>query len=78
VDSVTASGPGDGERDRIGASSGERTTDAGGVSVITEDNGESSSLGDGMSVGDGNADLRGLDIAAASADTIPESEVIAG
>ena len=59
--------PGDGERDRTGAGGGERTTGASGVSVITKGNGESSSLGDGVSLSDGNVDLWGLDVAAASA-----------
>jgi hypothetical protein len=64
-----ASRLGDGERDHAGAGGGERTTDAGGVSVVAEGDGESSSLGYGMSLDDGNADLRGLDVVAASADT---------
>jgi hypothetical protein len=67
-----ASGPGDDEQDRTGADGGERTTGAGGVSVVTEDDGEDSSLGDGMSLDDGNADLWGLDVVAAFADTNPE------
>ena len=69
ADPAIVSGPGNSERDRTRADGGERTTDAGGVSVIADSNRESSSLGDGVILSDGNADLRGLDIAAASADT---------
>jgi hypothetical protein len=60
---------GDGERDHAGAGGGERTTGASGVSVVAEGDGESSSLGDGLSLDDGNADLQGLDVVATSADT---------
>jgi hypothetical protein len=60
---MMASRPSDGERDRTGASGGERATGAGGVSVVIEGDRESSSLGDGMSLSDGNANLQGLDIA---------------
>ena len=42
---------------------------AGGVSVVAEGNGESSSLGDGVQDRNGNADLPGLDVAATTADT---------
>jgi len=69
ADSVTASAPGDSERDHTEASNGKQTMGANDVSIVTEDDGESSILGDGMSLSDGNADLRGLDIAAASAVT---------
>ena len=65
------SGLSDGEQDHTKASGGKRTTGAGGVSIVAEGDGESSNLGDGVSLGDGNADLRGLDVAAASADTNP-------
>ena len=61
-----ASRPSDGERDRTGAGGVEQTTSAGGVSVVVEDDGESSSLGDGVSLSDGNAILRGLVIIAAA------------
>ena len=71
ADPAMAIGPGDSERDRTRADSGEQTTGAGGVSVVTEGDGESSSLGDGVSLGDGNADLQGLDVAATSIDTNP-------
>ena len=63
--------PNNDERDRTGAGGGERTTDASCISVVVEGNEESSKLGDGVSLGNGNTDLRGLDIAAASANTIP-------
>ena len=64
-----ASGPSDGEQDRTRASGGERTTGAGGVSVVAVGDGESSSLGDDMSLDDGNTDLRGLDVVVAFANT---------
>ena len=71
ADPVTASRPGDGVRDHTEAGGAERTTGAGGVSVVIEGDGESSSLGDGVSLSGGNADLHGLDVAAGSADTNP-------
>jgi len=71
VDLATVSRSSDSERDRIGAGGGERTTSAGGVSVVTEGDEESNSLGDGMSLSDRNANLRGLDVVVASADTNP-------
>ena len=71
VDSTTASGPSDGERDRTRANGGERTTGADGVSIVAEGNGEGNNLGDGVSLGDGNVDLRGLKVAATSANTNP-------
>ena len=65
------SGSSDDEWDHTRVGSGERTTSARGVSVVTEGDGESNNLGDGMSLDDGNADLWGQDIAATSADTNP-------
>jgi hypothetical protein len=58
---MMASRPSDGEQDHTGASGGERAPGAGGVSVIAEGDRESSSLGDSMSLSDGNANLQGLD-----------------
>ena len=47
VDPAVASGPSDGKQDPTEASSGERTTGAGGVSVVVDGDGESNdSLGD--------------------------------
>ena len=54
-----------------GPSGGERTTRASGIHIVAKGDGESSSLGDGVSLGDGNADLWGLDITATSTDTNP-------
>ena len=59
------SGSGDGEP----PSGGERTIGAGGVSSVAKGFGGSSSLGDGVSLGDRNADILGLDIVATSTDT---------
>ena len=64
-----ASGPNNGEQDRIGASGGAQTTGASGISVVVEGDGESSNLGDGVSLGNGNTDLRRLDVVVAFADT---------
>ena len=69
ADPTVVSGPSNGERDRTGADGGERTTNVGGVYGIAEGDGETSSLGDGVSLGNGNDDLRGLDIIASSTDT---------
>ena len=49
ADLAVASGPIDGEQDRTEAGGGERTTSAGGISVIIEGDEESNgSLGDGL------------------------------
>ena len=63
------SGPNDGEWDHNGAGGGERTTGASGVSVVAEGDRENNSLGDVVSLGNGNTDLWGLDVAATFADT---------
>ena len=64
-----ASGPGDGEWDHTEAGGDKRTSSASGIHVVTESDGESNSLGDGVSLGDGNIDLQGLDVADASTNT---------
>ena len=63
------SGSSDDEWDHTRVGSGERTTSARGVSVVTEGDGESNNLGDGVSLGNGNTDLRRLDVVVAFADT---------
>ena len=76
ADLVMVSGPGDGQQDRTRAGGRERTIGVGGVSVIAEGDRESISLGDGVSLGDGNADLWGLDIATASVKPLEEAGTI--